>query len=129
MRRALGTAAPLLASLAMLGCGNEGSTYSPEGSRAEELVGAYCFYGAVNVPQLRGCVAHASPSEIARLDANAAEYARGELDDCLTDVGPFCRERLAGPIAGSPPTSRSEAALAMSLQRADGLYRNATEAR
>jgi hypothetical protein len=56
-------------------------------------VGAYCFYGAVNVPQLRGCVEHVSPSEIARLDTNAAEYARGELDDCLADAGPFCRER------------------------------------
>jgi hypothetical protein len=92
MRRALGTVAMLVA-LGLVGCGEEGTTYSPEGSRAEELVGGYCFYGAVDTPDLRDCVEHVSLRDIRGLDTNAAEYARGELDDCLADAGPFCRDR------------------------------------
>lgn len=58
------------------------------GSR--DPVEAYCSYGAVSEAQLDGCLDHVTEDDFANLDTHAAEYARGELDECLEDSGPFC---------------------------------------
>lgn len=74
----------ILATLA--GCGGIGDVRGPG------LIERYCSSGAVSRARLRGCVEHATPADVARLRTNAASYARGELDRCLADAGPFCRE-------------------------------------
>jgi hypothetical protein len=56
-------------------------------------VSDYCSYGAVSQAQLEGCIEHVDQDYINRLDTNAARYARGELDRCLADSGPFCEGR------------------------------------
>lgn len=38
---------------------------------------------------------HASMDTIARSESNAAQFARGELEDCLSDAGPYCAQALA----------------------------------
>lgn len=58
-----------------------------------DLVYDYCAYGAVSEAQLDGCVEHVTPEVVDGYDTNAAEYARGELDSCLDDAGPFCEDR------------------------------------
>jgi hypothetical protein len=63
------------------------------GACGEDEVSAYCHYGAVSEAQLNGCIDHVGTEQIDRLDTNAARYARGELDECLADAGPFCEPR------------------------------------
>jgi hypothetical protein len=83
----LGTAS--LCALALVGCG-EGEL----GSRAEpNLIGEYCAYDAMSTDALVVCIDRARRYRILRLDTNAARYARGELDRCLPDAGPFCAPR------------------------------------
>ena len=69
-----------LAVLASYGCG-------------QSEVAAYCSYGAVSEAQLNGCIDHVTESDVADLNTNAADYGRGELDQCLSDSGPFCEPR------------------------------------
>lgn len=53
-------------------------------------IAVYCQYGAVSAAQLRGCYMHVHIGEIEGRDTNAAKWARGELDECLADAGPYC---------------------------------------
>ena len=78
----------VVGALALSGCGGAGNR-SDDGS----LVDDYCSYGAVSEAQLEGCIEHVSVEDIDELDTNAAEFARGELDDCRPDAGPFCEPR------------------------------------
>lgn len=50
----------------------------------------YCEYGAVSRAQLDHCKSHVSSDYIDSLETNAARFARGDLDACLDDAGPFC---------------------------------------
>lgn len=78
----------LAATLAILaGCGGVAVDDPGRG-----LIERYCSYGAVSRPQLRGCIEHVTPDDVARLRTNAARYARGQLDRCLADAGPFCTD-------------------------------------
>jgi hypothetical protein len=69
-----------VAAVAVVGCGQ---------SRVE----AYCSYGAVSEAQLQGCIENVTADEVDGYDTNAADYARGELDQCLEDSGPYCEPR------------------------------------
>lgn len=62
------------------------------GCDSGDEVARYCEYGAVSQPQLDGCKDHVGNDQVDRLDTNAARYARGDLDRCLADAGPFCRD-------------------------------------
>lgn len=44
--------------------------------------------------QLGGCLDHVEWDDIRDSDSNAARFARGEIDDCLSDAGPFCEQYL-----------------------------------
>lgn len=84
---------PLLATcmslaIAFGGCGQD----SPN-QGSGNIVHDYCAYGAVSQAQLDGCESHITESTAASYNTNAGRYARGELDNCLTDAGPFCKER------------------------------------
>jgi hypothetical protein len=61
----------------------------------EGLIRPYCWYGAVSSAQLDSCERHVSSSYIRSLDTNAARFAKGKLNACLADSGPFC-EREKG---------------------------------
>ena len=63
------------------------------GMEGGDLVGDYCAYGAVSKAQLEGCVEHVTPATVNEYRTNAARFARGQLDACLSDSGPFCRPR------------------------------------
>src|SRR3954447_9458146 len=58
-------------------------------------LGVYCKYGAVSRAQLNGCMKHVNSDDIDDLETPAARFARGELDECATDSGPFCGEAAA----------------------------------
>ncbi len=73
------------------GCG--GSNETGAGTDGGNLVGDYCAYGAVSKAQLEGCVEHVTPATVTGYSTNAARYARGQLDACLADSGPFCAAR------------------------------------
>jgi len=75
----------LTAALLAAGCAGTLDSRDP--------IADYCAYGAVSEAQLAGCESHVEESDIDELDTNAAEYSRGELDECLDDAGPFCEER------------------------------------
>lgn len=79
-------------ALAATGCesvdSGSGSSDAPQDPVAE-----YCAYGAVSDAQLAGCESHVEESDIDALDTNAAEYSRGNLNECLDDAGPFCEDR------------------------------------
>jgi hypothetical protein len=53
-------------------------------------VARYCEYGAVSQAQLDGCESHVTADEIDARDTNAARYAKGKLNSCEADSGPFC---------------------------------------
>jgi hypothetical protein len=55
-------------------------------------VTTYCSYGAVSQAQLDGCEQHVT-NYIDGLSTNASRYARGELNQCLADAGPYCVRR------------------------------------
>ena len=63
------------------------------GCSSNSQVADYCSYGAVSAAQLQGCIDHVSDATVESYDTNAAQYARGDLDDCLEDSGPFCEPR------------------------------------
>jgi hypothetical protein len=69
-----------IAAIALAGCGRD-------------EVADYCSYGAVSRAQLEGCETHVTTDVVESYDTNAARYAKGELDKCLEDSGPFCRPR------------------------------------
>lgn len=71
----------LLACFASIGCGT-----------ADDQVARYCEYGSASEAQLKGCIEHVDRGSIDRRSSNAARYARGELEACLSDAGPFCRD-------------------------------------
>lgn len=63
--------------------------------REKEIAGlktitTYCQYGSVSTAQMEGCYFHVHLGEIESRDTNAAKWARGELDECLKDAGPYC---------------------------------------
>lgn len=86
----LGTAGLMLRSLALaasviaLGAGGCGTS---------DTVADYCAYGAISQAQLDGCREHATEGDVSGRNTNAARYARGDLDECLQDSGPFCEPR------------------------------------
>jgi len=59
----------------------------------------YCKYGAVSQAQLDGCRRHVDSRDIENLDTDAARFARRDLDDCLSDSGPYCYDALAWRLA------------------------------
>lgn len=59
----------------------------------ESRIEAYCSYGSISEAQLEGCMEHVTDADIESRTTNAAEYARGDLDECLYDAGPFCQPR------------------------------------
>ncbi len=59
----------------------------------QSRVETYCSYGAVSEAQLQGCIEHVTEADIDNRSTNAADYARGELDNCLYDSGPYCEPR------------------------------------
>jgi hypothetical protein len=63
--------------------------------RQDGLLGNYCQYGAVSRSQLYGCLDHVTDDQINRLDTDAARFARGQLNSCLADAGPYCANALA----------------------------------
>ena len=62
--------------------------------RSTGLLRDYCEYGAVSSAELQGCLNHVSDAAIYRLQTDAAQFARGELTQCLADAGPYCAQRL-----------------------------------
>ena len=60
------------------------------GCGGQDEVVRYCNYGAVSEAQRQGCIDHVTSDDIDQLDTNAARYARGMIDDCRADAGPFC---------------------------------------
>jgi hypothetical protein len=79
--------------ISLVGCDasvDYGSRPPPSGVDA---VVAYCAYGAVSKAQLNGCIDHVSPGYVLRHHTNATRYATGQLNRCLADAGPFCRNR------------------------------------
>jgi hypothetical protein len=67
-----------------LGCSRE------QLKRFNELTD-YCSYGSVSKAQLEGCKDHVTADVVDRYDTNAARYAKGQLDRCLGDAGPYCK--------------------------------------
>jgi hypothetical protein len=61
--------------------------------RCKSEIEAYCAYGSASPAQLEGCETGVTWGQIKRLDTNAARYASGELEICLADAGPFCRDQ------------------------------------
>lgn len=55
-----------------------------------KTITAYCQYGSVSMAQIKGCYFHVHLTEVQERDTNAAKWAKGELDECLSDAGPFC---------------------------------------
>jgi hypothetical protein len=63
------------------------------------VVADYCSYGAVSNAQREGCLDHVSRDAIDRLDTHAAQFARRDTDECLSDSGPFCEKALNSRLA------------------------------
>ena len=59
----------------------------------EDVVDAYCRYGAVSRAQLAGRVGHVTEADVRRVRTHASQYAFGALNRCLADAGPFCTPR------------------------------------
>jgi hypothetical protein len=68
----------------------DGTTGSSSSVSDQDLVVRYCEYGSVSQEQLNGCIEHVSSGDVEGRDTNAARYARGEIDSCRSDAGPFC---------------------------------------
>jgi hypothetical protein len=66
-------------------------------THTSDPVAAYCQYGAVSPGQLEGCEMHVSRTRALAAHSNAGRYARGDLEECLVDAGPFCREQYQLP--------------------------------
>jgi hypothetical protein len=67
----------------------------PPSKQEREIAGlktitAYCQYGSASKAQMEGCYFHVHLGEIEGRDTNAAKWAKGELDECLDDAGPYC---------------------------------------
>lgn len=89
-----------IASTILLGCGDAGSA-----GGGDDTVSRYCAYGAVSEAQLEGCIDHVTSSEVSELNTNAAKFARGSTDRCLSDSGPYCDD-VEGAIR--VPSSESD---------------------
>jgi|ERR1044072_377033 hypothetical protein len=96
----IGALAGIALALLLGGCGTAPQQVD-DYDQAEEFrqqddsykVQAYCSYGAVSRAQLEGCIDHVSAAEALDYDTNAGAFARGELEECLADAGPFCETR------------------------------------
>jgi hypothetical protein len=97
--------APLAASVFLGACADspERSEQTARVEASHALVANYCAYGARSWKQVQECVFNSDPAQIKRLKTNAARFARGELTNCLTDAGRFCREGGFVP-ADYPPS-------------------------
>jgi hypothetical protein len=60
---------------------------------SDDMVTAYCRYGAVSQAQLDGCIDHVTEADVRSRQTHASQYAFGDLDRCLADSGPFCTPR------------------------------------
>jgi hypothetical protein len=76
----------LLAVLALAACGDSAPTI-------DERVLDYCRYGSDSRARFKGCTEHVRLEDVRRRNTNAARYAKGELNVCLADAGPFCSPR------------------------------------
>lgn len=106
----LGRSGPAAATLLTIACvcGSCGSG-SPQPlpdavAEAQANTTRYCGYGATSRAQAISCTKHVTWQEIERRalrqPTNAALYGIGELNTCLADSGPFCRdETLAETMA------------------------------
>jgi hypothetical protein len=56
----------------------------------DNYIDPYCRYGAKSQAQLDGCLSHVRSGDIDKLHTNAADFARGTIDECRDDAGPFC---------------------------------------
>ena len=63
------------------------------GSHHRLSVDDFCAYGATSRPELQRCVYRTAPNDLRGFDTNAGRYGRGELDRCLSDAGPLCKDR------------------------------------
>jgi hypothetical protein len=61
----------------------------------------YCSYGAVSAAQLKGCLDHVTTDRVDALQTDAARFARGDINACLSDAGPFCSGSAVPPGAVS----------------------------
>ncbi|MEA2192282.1 MAG: hypothetical protein QOI73_2403 [Solirubrobacteraceae bacterium] len=55
----------------------------------------YCEYGSMSEPQFAGCLEHVTSKRIESLHTHAAQFAKGELAQCLADAGPICDDTPA----------------------------------
>jgi hypothetical protein len=62
-------------------------------TRSHEIT-YYCSYGAVSDRQLEECEDNVSSSYVRSLNTDAARFAEGQLERCLSDAGPFCAQSL-----------------------------------
>ena len=65
----------------------------------------YCEYGAVSRAEVGGCLDHVTDAQINRLQTDAARFARGDLESCLADSGPYCANRAASRQAAQDEPS------------------------
>lgn len=82
-------------ALLLSSCSGATDTRSGRSERVaanHELVANYCAYGASSWRQFQICIFNTDAAQISRLKTNAARYGRGELVDCLSDAGRFCRQ-------------------------------------
>ena len=63
------------------------------GSHDRLSVHDYCGYAAAGKAQLERCLDRTAPNDLKGFDTNAGRFGRGELEECLADAGPFCKER------------------------------------
>jgi hypothetical protein len=56
----------------------------------DNYVGPYCRYGATSKGELDSCLSHVNSDDIDKLHTNAAKFARGVIDECRADAGPYC---------------------------------------
>jgi hypothetical protein len=54
----------------------------------------YCYYGSVSDAEVTGCLSHVTTAHIDQLDTNAARFAKGDINRCLDDAGPYCAQAL-----------------------------------
>jgi hypothetical protein len=73
-------------------CGRVDST-----DRCKFEIRLYCEYGAVSRAQLDSCERRVRWGEFKYSNTNAARFAKGELEKCLADAGPFCHASAAEP--------------------------------
>jgi hypothetical protein len=56
----------------------------------DNYIDPYCRYGAKSQAELDSCLSHVNSDDIDELQTNAAQFARGTIDECRDDAGPYC---------------------------------------